>query len=147
MGQTAGMQEAFGVVIFVVVIVAALIAVATLASARSAWDHVGAGGLADGTDRPASEPVGGAASTALRDEEVRQMLRARNVRRRARGREPVDVEAELTRLLAAPGPPADHQLAAEVRDLIRARNHRRVKRGEEPLDVETEVARRLAEPG
>lgn len=147
MSQTAHMEEAFGVVIFAVVIFATVIGIATLGSSRSAFDQIGANGLNDGSDRPASEPVSGAAFTAMRDEEARQMLVARNLRRVRQGKEPLDVERELARLISAPGAPADPGLAAEVRDLVHARNRRRVKQGKEPLDVEAEVARQLADLG
>jgi hypothetical protein len=77
---------------------------------------------------------------AERDLEIRQMLEARNERRRRRGQEPLDVDAEIARLSR---PAVDPALAAEVRQLVQARNARLVRRGEAPLDVETEVARRL----
>lgn len=141
------MQEAFGIVIFGVVIIAALIGAATLGSARSAFDHIGANGLNDGSDRPASEPLSGAGFTAVRDEEARQMLEARNARRVRQGKEPLDVEQELARLVARPATHVDPQLVSEVRDLVLARNRRRAKQGKEPLDVETEVARQLADLG
>ena len=79
---------------------------------------------------------------AVRDDEIRQMLEARNERRVRRGQEPLDVEAELARLSR---PAIDPALAAEVRQLVQARNARRVRRGEEPLDVEAEVQRALDE--
>lgn len=141
------MQEAFGVVIFGVMIIATVIGVATLGSARSAFDQIGADGLYDGTDRPDFEPVSGAGFAAVRDQEARQMLEARNARRVRRGEEPVDVERELARLLAEPAGVVDHRLAGEVRDLVLARNRRRVEQGKDPLDVETEVSRRLAGSG
>ncbi|MCW3009847.1 MAG: hypothetical protein JWO90_251 [Solirubrobacterales bacterium] len=141
------MQEAFGIVIFSVVILAALIGIATLGSSRRAFDQIGANGLNDGSDRPASEPSSGAAFAATRDEEARQMLEARNARRIRQGKEPLDVERELARLVQAPLVHADPQLAAEVRDLVLARNRRRVKQGKEPLDVEAEVARQLTDLG
>jgi hypothetical protein len=141
------MQEAFGIVIFAVVVLAAVIGVATLGSSRRAFDQIGANGLNDGTDRPASEPLSGAAFTAVRDEEARQMLEARNARRVRQGKAPLDVERELARLVSAPTTHADPGLAGEVRDLVLARNRRRVKQGKEPLDVEAEVARQLADLG
>lgn len=140
------MEEAFSIVIFGVVILATLIGVATLGSSRRAFDQIGANGLNDGSDRPAHEPSSGAAFTAMRDEEARQMLQARNARRIRQGKEPLDVERELARLVSAPVPAgADAQLAGEVRDLVLARNRRRVKQGKEPLDVDAEVARQLSE--
>ena len=75
-----------------------------------------------------------------RDEEIRQMLQARNARRIRQGREPLDVEAELAALAR---PAIDPGLAGEIRDLVLARNARRARQGKEPLDVEAEVARRL----
>ena len=140
------MEEAFGIVIFGVVILATLIGVATLGSSRRAFDQIGANGLNDGSDRPAHEPSSGAGFTAMRDEEARQMLQARNARRIRQGKEPLDVERELARLVSAPVPAGvDAQLAGEVRDLVLARNRRRVKQGKEPLDVAAEVARQLSE--
>ena len=63
--------------------------------------------------------------------------------------EPLDVEAELARLLAPEQAPStqDAGLAEEVRQLVVARNERRVRQGLEPLDVEAEVARTLEELG
>ena len=72
------------------------------------------------------------------------MLEARNERRRRRGLEPVDVEAELR---ALDRPAIDPGLEAEVRALVVARNERRARQGREPLDVEAEVARELRELG
>ena len=135
------MQDAFGIVLVVVVIAAAIIAVATAMASGGAFSQIGRGGLSlgDGADRPAREPAPAIAS-AERDLEIRQMLEARNARRRRRGEEPLDVDAEIARLAR---PAIDPALAAEVRQLVHARNARRVRRGQEPLDVEAEVARRL----
>ena len=62
---------------------------------------------------------------------------------------PIDVEAEVRRLLDEDGrpqaPAIDAELRDEVRRLVIARNERRVRRGEEPLDVEAETERQLAE--
>jgi hypothetical protein len=83
-------------------------------------------------------------SQAIADEEIRQMLTARNARRAAAGRPTVDVEAELTRLTA---PVVDDELRAEVRQHVEARNARRARRGLEPLDVDAEVERQIAALG
>lgn len=143
-----GVQDAFGFVIFGVVIAAALVAVLTLRSSRGAYDQIGRGGLSlrDGSDRAPEALAGGGAAVRERDEEIRQMLAARNERRARRGQEPLDVEAELVRLTAAPVV-ADPALVAEVRSLVIARNERRARRGQEPLDVEAEVQRQLRELG
>jgi hypothetical protein len=57
----------------------------------------------------------------------------------------VDVEAELSALLAPGGAGVDPALEAEVRDLVMARNERRARAGKPPLDVDAEVARQLRE--
>lgn len=137
-----GVHEAFGIVLVVVVVLAALVAVANwLASADSAYDQIGRGGLSlrDGSDRGVREDPP-ATAAAVRDEEIRQMIEARNARRVRQGKEPEDVEEALRELQA---PAADPALATEVRQLVVARNARRVRQGKEPLDVEAEVARRM----
>jgi hypothetical protein len=148
MPQTVRMEEAFGTVIFVVVALAAIVAVGTFLTTGKAYDQIGKGGLSlrDGSDRPAHEPQSGAAALAERDDEIRQMLEARNARRVRRGEQPVDVEAELAELTRA-RPAADPALVAEVRQLVVARNARRERKGQPPLDVEEEVARQLRDLG
>jgi hypothetical protein len=131
-------QQALGILIFVVVILAALIAVAGFAARSRAYDEIGRGGLS--FDRPPPEP---AASGVVRDAEIRQMLAARNERRARRGEPPLDVEAELAKLTGAAALAADPELEAEVRSLVLARNERRARRGEPPLDIEAEVRRHL----
>jgi hypothetical protein len=125
-------QEALTIVIFAVVGVAIVAAVASLFARSSSYDHIGRGGLALDREEPAN-PV-------ERDAEIRQMLAARNARRAARGEAPLDVEAELGALTRTE---ADEGLRDELRALVRARNARRAARGEPPLDVEAEVERRL----
>ena len=139
------MQEAFGIVIFAVVAVAAVVAVGTFFTSGQAYEQIGKGGLSlrDGTDRPAHEPPP-ALAAGEREAEIRQMLEARNALRVARGLEAADVEAELAGLLAGDAA-ADPALEAEVRQLVLARNERRARRGQPPLDVDAEVARSLAE--
>ncbi len=88
------------------------------------------------------EPRGGAALIE-RDEEVRQMLEARNARRRRRGEPEIDVEAELKRLTATVE--IDDELRGEIRQMVIARNHRRARRGLQPLDVDAETEREIAE--
>jgi hypothetical protein len=133
------MEDAFAIVLFVVVGVAVVAAIWALATSGGSYEQIGGGGLSVDDGGPASGP----AAAAEREAEIRQMLEARNARRAARGEEPLDVDAEL-RALAAP---ADPELREEVRALVEARNARLVARGEEPLDVEAEVDRRLRELG
>jgi len=81
------------------------------------------------------------------------MLSARSERLVRAGRPPLDVESELSRLLAGEqaarrGSHApDAGLLAEVRQLVLARNERRARQGLEPLDVDGEVRRTLEELG
>ena len=137
------MQDAFGIVLVVVVVFAAIVAVVTLGGFGRAYDEIGRGGLSlrDGSERREHEPTITAAA-GERDTEIRQMLEARNARRSRRGEAPVDIEAELAALTRSP---ADPGLAVEVRQLVQARNVRRARQGKPPLDVEAEVARRLRE--
>ena len=95
-------------------------------------------------DEPEQSPPRGAIALRERDDEIRQMLTARNERRARRGEEPLDVEAELARLTK---PAVDPGLEMEVRQLVIARNERRERRGQPPLDVDEEVARQLRELG
>jgi hypothetical protein len=130
-------EDAFAIVLFAVVGVAAVLAVLALATSGGAYRQIGRGGLFEdegGRQRADTESV--------RDDEIRQMLTARNARRTARGDATVDVEAELTALTS---PVADPGLAAEVREVVESRNRRRAAKGLEPLDVDAEVERRLRE--
>ena len=133
------MRDPFLLVVIGVSVLALVGAVIALATSGGSYDRIGRGGLSIGDDRQAAPR--GSGSTAERDDEIRQLLEARNARREARGQAPVDVESELRALTAAPA--ADPELAAEVRQLVEARSARRVARGEPPLDVDAEVAKRL----
>ena len=143
------MQEALGIVIFVVVGVSVVVAVISLFGRSRLYDDIGRGGLSIGEDRDLC-PRGGSAppvSAAEREEDIRQMLEARNARRAAQGRPTVDVEQELAEL-TRPAAASDPEILEEVRQLVEARNARRVARGQEPLDVEAEIARQLRDlPG
>ena len=144
------MQEAFGIVIFVVVGVGAVIAVISLFGRSRLYDDIGRGGLSIGEDRdmrPRSTASAAPVSAAERDDDIRQMLEARNARRAAQGRPTVDVEQELAQL-TRPAAASDPEILEEVRSLVEARNARRIARGKEPLDVEAEVERQLRDlPG
>jgi hypothetical protein len=142
------MQEAFGIVIFVVVGISVVLALVSLFYRGRAYDEIGRGGIGDGstTAQTADVDLATTAQTAVveRDAEIRQMVEARNTRRVARGEAPLDVEDELARLTA---PAVDPALREEVRDLVIARNARREARGQPPLDVDAEVERQLRELG
>jgi hypothetical protein len=137
-------QSAFETVVLVVCGIGVAGAVLTLLLNRRTWDEFGRDQLVhDSEAGQAGRPLGrdsAAAAADGRDEEIRQMLEARNARRRRRGEPEIDVEAELERLTA---PVVDDDLRAEIRDLVIARNHRRTRRGQPPLDVEAEIERQI----
>jgi hypothetical protein len=88
------------------------------------------------------------ASPEMREEEIRQLLEAKAYRQESRGESPLDVDAELERLVAEQsGAPVadDPALREEVRQLVVARNERRLRQGKEPLEVEAEIERQLRE--
>ena len=127
------MEDAFAIVLFVVVGLAAVAAVWALATSGRSYEQIGRGGTSL-DERPPAYDIGD------REVEILQMLAARNARRAARGEPVQDVEFELRML-------EDPDLRDEVRSLVEARNARRVARGEEPLDVDAETERRLRELG
>jgi hypothetical protein len=131
----------FGVVLFVVVIVAAVIGVIAVVGNRGLYDQIGKGGLYQ-----EDLAVGGSTESAAdRDAEIRQMLQARSERLERQGKAGLDIDAELARLQGSVAP--DPGLVAEVRQLVIARNERRERQGKAPLDVEAEVERQLREFG
>jgi hypothetical protein len=141
-------QDAFAIVLFAVVGVGLVVGVITFVLRAGLYDQIGRGGLSlDAPDRPRSGPAPSSpAAQREREDEIRQMLQARNERRLRRGEAPVDIESELERL-TAPAPSSDPGLVDEVRQLVVARNERRARAGEPPLDVEAEVERQLRELG
>jgi hypothetical protein len=147
MRETESVEQAFLIVVIAVAVVGVAGAVVALLLGGRSWDGYGADALlkdSDGGDprRPAGATTG---ASAQRDDEVRQMLQARNARRARRGEPPLDVEAELARLTRPEpsGPEIDPELREEIRGLVLARNARRERRGEPPLDVEAEITRQI----
>ena len=136
------MEDAFATLVWVVAGVGVVVALITLAGTARNYREIGGSGLTHDRDarHGGGGPAGGADSDAERDEEIRQMLDARNARRERRGEPPVDVDAELAALTRAPVDPA---LREEVRAHVVARNARRVRAGRPPLDVDAEVERRI----
>ena len=134
------LQDAFWTVLLVVVVGASLVAIVTFVGSSKLYDQIGRGGLSLNEDvgrgkAPARE------ATGVREDEIRQMLAARNARRERRGQAPLDVEEELRRLTATHE--VDPALRAEVRQLVLARNERRGRQGKPPLDVDEEVEREI----
>lgn len=143
-GRMRPVPGSLGTLIWIIVIVIAVIAIAGMASSGKAWEDVGKGRLSMDHDvRPGGRSTS-VAATHERDEEIRQMLEARNARRARRGEQPVDIEQELRRLTA---PQIDPQLREEIRQLVEARNFRRARAGKPPLDVEAEIEREISQLG
>jgi phosphoglycolate phosphatase-like HAD superfamily hydrolase len=140
-----------GTVLIVVVLIALPVGAIVFATgAGGALKEIGKGPLAIEQDFPQSS--GGpmhAVSTEVREEEIRQMIQARSDRGIAKGREPLDVDAEVERLLASEssgsGLAGDREIREEVRQLVVARNERRKRQGKEPLDETKEIERQLRE--
>jgi hypothetical protein len=140
-----------GTVFIIVVLVALpLGAIVFAMGAGGALQKIGKGDFALEQDFPQSSqgPVH-AVSAEVREEEIRQMIQARSDRGVAKGREALDVDAEVEKLLATDsggaGLSTDSALREEVRQLVVARNERRLRQGKEPLDVDEEIDRQLRE--
>jgi hypothetical protein len=137
----------YGTVIILIVVLAIPVAAIAFASSGTALKSLGKGPFAIERELPTHgmappPPI----SPKMREAEVRQMLEAKSYRREARGESPLDVDAELAKLMEAPaggGGGVDAELRAEVRALVMARNERRMRRGQPPLDVEEEIERQL----
>jgi hypothetical protein len=135
------------IIVFAAIPVAAL---TFILGAGSALRQIGKGQFAIEQELPQKD--GGAplpVSDEVREAEIRQMVQAKAYRQEARGETPLDIEAEVQRLLAdQPAGPSlgqDAELRDEVRQLVVARNERRMRKGQEPLDVDSEVERQLHE--
>jgi hypothetical protein len=137
-------QGAFATVVFVVSAIGVIGAVVGLLLNRRTWDQYGKDHLLFDSELPQARASSSSADLVERDEEVRQMLEARNARRRRRGEPEIDVEQELRRLIT-PAPAIDAELREEIRQMVVARNHRRARRGEPALDVSAEIERQIAE--
>jgi hypothetical protein len=140
-----------GTVFIIVVLVALPIGALIFAmGAGNALQKIGKGDFALEQDFPQSSgaPVH-AVSAEVREEEIRQMVQARSDRGVAKGRDAIDVDAEVKKLLEAdtggPGLGEDRALREEIRQLVVARNERRQRQGKDPLDVEQEIERQLRE--
>jgi hypothetical protein len=140
-----------GIVLIIVVLVALPVGAIVFArGAGGALKEIGKGPLAIEQDFPqSSEASVHEVSAEVREEEIRQMIQARSDRGVAKGREALDVDAEVEKLLASessgPGLAGDKGLREEVRQLVVARNERRQRQGKEPLEVEKEIERQLSE--
>jgi hypothetical protein len=136
-----------GTVLVLITVVVLPIAAVAFARSGPAWRGIGKGAFGIDREPPQRRPGDTPAERAMQAAEARQMLEARSYRRQRRGEPPLDVEAEMGRLLqpGAASASLDAELRAEVRHLVIAANERRRRRGEAPLDVEAETERQLAE--
>ncbi|MDX6679482.1 MAG: hypothetical protein QOE31_3534 [Solirubrobacteraceae bacterium] len=135
------MADSLVTIVCVVAVLAGVVAIFTLVTSRGSWLQVGSGGIdARGHDGP----DGGACAPPAdeREQDIRQMLGARNARRERRGEQPLDLDEELAMLLR---PSVDEGLRDEVRALVEARNRRRARNGLAPLDVDVAIERQLRE--
>jgi hypothetical protein len=140
-----------GFVLTLITLIALPVALIAFARTGPLWQSIGKGPFAIEQEMPPPSRLAqpdAPIDRKLQETEARQMLEAKSYRRQLRGEAPLDIEAEVTRLLNAPGaagPAIDEKLRSEVRQLVVARNERRMRRGEEPLDVEVEIERQLAD--
>ena len=131
------MGDSLVTVVSIVAVLAGIVAIFTLITSRTTWSGIGNGGLESAADTPPSEPL-----VDERDQEIRQMLGARNARRERRGEQPLDLDDELARLLR---PAVDDDMRDDVRAVVEARNRRRERSGLAPLDADAEIERQLRE--
>jgi hypothetical protein len=138
-------MDTFGTVLIAACVVAIVVAVVSYWGSGRLYRRIGTGELSMEHGRTArSAPA--QASDAEAREEIRQMLEAKSARRQARGEEPLDIEAEMAKIMRG-SPQHDPALRDEVRQLVIARNDRRRRQGKEPLDVEAEIDRQLRSIG
>jgi hypothetical protein len=139
-----------GYVLIAITLFVLPIAAAAFARAGPAWQSIGKGDFAmeHMLPPPRLTQLEPPVDRAVQAAEARQMLEAKAYRRRRRGEPPIDVEAELRRMLDSPGasnPGLDQKLRAEVRELVVARNERRMRSGKAPLEVDAEIERQLSD--
>jgi hypothetical protein len=141
----------FGDAMLIIVFVAIPLAAITFLGAGTALKQVGKGRFGVEFEHDFPQKAGGTeeqVSDEVREQEIRQLVEAKAYRQRHRGERPLDVDAEVEKLMAdqpASDLASDKQLVSEVRSLVVARTGRRARRGEEPLDVDAEVERQLRE--
>lgn len=154
----AAATEFSTVLILLGVIVVPIAAIAFARSGRG-YAEIGKGRFAVDFDEGAGESG---------REELRQLVEAKAYRQRQRGEQPLEVEAEIERLLKGRPPgddreadaptvsvepprpardPEEEAIRDEIRQVVVAKNESRERRGEVPLDVESEVDRMLGEFG
>src|SRR5215212_7587384 len=117
------MEDAFGTVVIVIAVVAAVCAAAAYVGSGRLYENIGKGAFSlDQPDRPKGPQPGSAAYAAEAEAETRQMLEAKSARRVARGESPLDIDAEYASLTASAPTGHDEALRDEVRQLVIASN-------------------------
>jgi len=137
-----------GTVLVLITVLVLPIAAVAFARSGGAWRRIGKGDFAIEQEPAPRHPEPAHVERAVQEAEARQMLEARSYRLQRAGQPPLDVEAEVRKLLEGTGdgaPSVDDELRDEVRRLVIAGNERRLRRGQEPLDVEAETNRQLAQ--
>src|SRR5258708_1986932 len=121
-GELIDIQAGF--VLTLITLIALPIALIAFARTGPLWQGIGKGPFAVEQEMPPpsrlSQPEP-PVDRRLQEAEARQMLEAKSYRRQQRGEAPLDVEAEVKRLLESPGaagPAIDEKLRAEVRQLV-----------------------------
>ena len=141
-----------GLVLIVITVAVGPIALIAFATSGKSLKTLGKGQWAIERELPPSRGLTDSQAAApvprhVREAEIRQMVEAKSYRRESRGDAPLDIEAEVERLLgetdSKPAAGIDRELREEVRQLVLARNERRMRRGEQPLDVKAEIERQL----
>jgi hypothetical protein len=143
------MQDALGIVIFVVVGVGAVIAIVSLFGRSRLYDDIGRGGLSIGEDRDMRPRGAQAPAAAVLERRARRgdPPDARGAQRAARRPGARDRRRRGRAGGADPGggsTSSDPEILEEVRALVRARNSRRIAAGQSRSDEDAEVARSCA---
>jgi hypothetical protein len=126
-----GIQSGYALI--VIALLALPVAASAFARSGPSWESLGKGrwSIHKPLPPPARPLPPPPVDRAVQAAEARQMLEAKSYRRRQRGLAPIDVEAELERLLSGEvaEPDLDQSLRAEIRQLVVARNERRMRTG------------------
>src|SRR5437016_5219228 len=98
-------QLTTGMILIVITIVVVPIALIAFARSGAALKTLGKGQWSIERELPPSRGLtdsGSAVPRAVREAEVRQMVEAKSYRRQARGDDPLDIDAEVERLMNSP---------------------------------------------
>ena len=143
-------------VVLATVALVVIVAVAFLLTGGpgSAYDQIGAGGIAREGEYDAVPAAAGESPARARGARAGNPPTAERAQRKARAQWPAGAGRRCRAGAIAGGRAGrrdsdrpDPELVAEVRSLVVARNERRLRQGMEPLDVEAEVKRALEQLG